>query len=197
MAGNQPDSSNVSVVLLEQMRAEVRRGRFDEAFALGESLLDASPSSMILENLSNQLTYGTRQQRMDRSAIKALERYAARKRGSPWPLTLLVDAYAKVDREDEALSLADGLAAFPKRYWWMRYAPGYMRLIYRRDYAGAAREFRAVAKTWPAFWQARAHLAELELCRGREVCGEATVTSKFSGCAPGAKFVLLLTFRYG
>ncbi|MEK7857502.1 MAG: hypothetical protein AAB320_00050 [Elusimicrobiota bacterium] len=153
---------------LEQMRANALLSRFDEAFAIGEALLDSGPSTVTLENLANRLSSGDGRRSVDLAVVRRLERYAARNPRSPWPVGLLVDALHKLNRNDEALRRSKKLAAFPKRYWWMRYEPGWLWLTERADYAAAKKEFRAVTKVWPSMWYAGAHLAELELCLGRE-----------------------------
>lgn len=162
-------SPAVAEGLLAAMREKLHAGALEEAFRVGEFLLDARPDAETFDGLLGPL----RQARRDALAPPAtmhalLPRARALAPSSPWAALLEVDLLHRLSCQPEALAAARALAALPRRYAWMRHARAVLLLHHFRDYDAASSDFAAVHEAAPVFWKAEAGLAEAALCRGDE-----------------------------
>ncbi|HXT02222.1 MAG TPA: hypothetical protein VN915_16230 [Elusimicrobiota bacterium] len=161
------EGADPSLELADRFRAEISRGRFVDAFALGERALDEKPSAGAYEALLSPVSPGPGGASRPLYELLELLRRDRSRGHAAWRRHLRLVLLEKLGWPEEALSLSEELEGLPARYAWMRFNRGQMLLNLRWAYGDAEREFRAVLKSAPAFWTAEACLAESALCRGR------------------------------
>lgn len=150
------------------MRGLVREKRLEKAFSLGESILDREPDAETIEALMCPLDADARELPPDlmydlltRLKTKPLPR-ALR----PWQSLMRVNLLERLARTEEAFLATEELCRMPARYGWMRTLRGIMLTRIRFAYRDAESDFRAVLRSIPKFWKAKAYIAEDALCQG-------------------------------
>ncbi len=163
--------------LARRFRLAVLAADVPAAEAAGEALLDASRAFRHVEVLCRPFFGGEFDfMRLPAGFLDGLfsvldARVKASPR-APWArflrLALCALCGATGERDTREADCA-ALARVPPRYGWMRGLTGQWRLINRRDYAAAERDFRAAAGACePGDWTSWCFLGETLLCRGRE-----------------------------
>lgn len=165
-AGVRPDGGGAqseTAAALTRFRANVKLGAFEEAFREAEELLEATGSQDCIDSF-----FVSPEPRELMPTLDALKAFSARAPKSPWPHYFRAALLSNMGRGEEAIAETEKLKAMPKRYDWMRHKHGEFLLANRRDYEGARAEYAAAVKCVPSFWKARAALAEIALCLGRD-----------------------------
>lgn len=146
---------------LTRFQAHVKLGAFKKAFAEADALLAEQPSQECIDSFFVSPERGELLK-----VMTALKEFAAAAPGNPWPRYFLATLLSNMGRGEEAILETERLASAPRERAWMRHKHGELLLTNRRDYAGARREYEAALACVPAFWKARAALAEIDLCQG-------------------------------
>lgn len=165
------------------MRALIRERRLEEAFRLGERILDGNPDAEIVEALmcpmdadARELPPGLMYDLLTLLKTKPLPRDL-----KPWQSLMRVNLLERLTRTEEAFLATAELAAMPDRYGWMRILRGIMLTRIRFAYKEAEADFRAVLATTPRFWKTKAYIAEAALCQGERARALKTMDALVKG----------------
>lgn len=147
----------------DRFKALIKLGRYQEAVAAAEKILDGRP---VLADLRAFWDPWDWDERVPRAALRAefkkLERDLGPSTAAPW-----VDYYRTDLLGPPPLGPEAPRADFPEgRYGWMYFKPALAALLSSRFEAASA-WFRLALKHEPADWRARAFLAEASLCLKR------------------------------
>jgi tetratricopeptide (TPR) repeat protein len=99
--------------------------------------------------------------------LDAVEAFAARRPGSPWPSFFRHALLLRLGRFEELAGRGGELRPFARaKYGWMRYAAGVGRLQAGR-FRDAAADFGAACRSRPELWKAACYEGEARLCLGQ------------------------------
>jgi tetratricopeptide (TPR) repeat protein len=147
---------------------------YSRAFATLEELLD-SPRALELEGLQrpwpdtwlHPAAMPAQTRKFYSRQQKALQRWARHHASSPWPGFFRACIHWRLYDLRKSLAVLTRLPRrSARRYGWLRYFSGVLRLMLRQ-YAQAQDDFTAALRSIGGFWQARCYRAETLLCLNR------------------------------